>query len=193
MKTTAHQIKEQENYLIDPQRFVLWLFIVASLMFFAGFTSAYIVRRGDGNWESFDLPLFFAVNVGIALLSSFFMQLSYHAAKKDNLKTLKPFLLVTLLLAISFLVFQLLGWKQLTENNVFFAFSNPSNSFVYVISGTHLAHVFAGLIFILITAIQAYRFKVHKTSLLLINMCTTFWHFLAAMWIYLYVFMYIYR
>lgn len=184
---------EENNYLINPKKFVLWLFIVASIMLFAGFTSAYIVRRGDGNWEVFDLPLFFAINTGVAAISSVFMQLAYVMAKKDNIKMLKTFILLTLGSAILFLIFQLLGWNELTKNNVYFAFSNPSNSFVYVISGVHFSHVLFGLIFIIATSIQSFRFKVHKTNLLLINMCTTFWHFLTIMWIYLYLFMYIYR
>ncbi|MFN4083171.1 MAG: heme-copper oxidase subunit III [Bacteroidia bacterium] len=194
MNLTSQQLKQEEsNYIINPKKFVLWLFIVASLMLFAGFTSAYIVRRGDGNWEFFNLPNAFAINIIIALISSVFMQTAYYMAKKDNIKMLKNFLLLTLGSAIAFLIIQLIGWQELTSNNVYFAFSNPSNSFVYVISGVHFVHVIGGLVFILATTIQAFRFKVHKTNLLLINMCTTFWHFLAAMWIYLYVFMYIYR
>jgi cytochrome c oxidase subunit 3 len=181
------------NYLINPTKFVLWLFIVASIMLFAGFTSAYIVRRGDGNWEVFDLPGFFTVNVIVAILSSVMMQLSYFAAKKDNLKMLKILITATFVSSILFLLFQIEGWSQLRANNVYFAFSNPSNSFVYVISGVHFAHVIAGMFFILATLIASFRYKVHKTNMLLINLCTTFWHFLAAMWVYLYVFMYIYR
>ncbi len=188
---TANQ--SENNYLINPKKFVMWLFIVASMMLFAGFTSAYIVRRGDGNWEVFDLPDFFAVNIVVAILSSVFMQFAYFAAKKDNLKMLKLLISATFISSILFLVFQIEGWNQLRANNVFFAFSNPSNSFVYVISGVHFAHVIAGVFFILATVIATFRYKVHKTNMLLINLCTTFWHFLAAMWIYLYVFMYIYR
>lgn len=188
---TANQ--SENNYLINPTKFVMWLFIVASMMLFAGFTSAYIVRRGDGNWEVFDLPNFFAVNIVIAILSSVLMQFAYFAAKKDNIKTLKVLISATFITSILFLIFQVEGWNQLRANNVFFAFSNPSNSFVYVISGVHFAHVIAGVFFILATLVATFKYKVHKTNMLLINLCTTFWHFLAAMWIYLYVFMYIYR
>lgn len=188
MSTISSELQKEE-YTIQPQKFVLWLIIVASIMLFAGFTSAYIVRRGDGNWEVFNLPTFFAINIGIALLASVTMQLSYRAAKKDEVKSLNIWLAATLILGTLFLLGQYIGWKELTANNVFFAFSNPSNSFVYVISGVHFAHVIAGVIFILVTYIKALQLKIHKTNLLLINMCTTFWHFLAAMWVYLYLFM----
>ena len=76
--------KEEENYVINPKKFVLWLLIVASIMLFAGFTSAYIVRRGEGNWEVFELPSLFMVNSIIAVFSSLFMQLAYMSAKKEQ-------------------------------------------------------------------------------------------------------------
>ena len=72
---TSSIIKNEEaNYVINPKKFVLWLLIVASVMLFAGFTSAYIVRRGEGNWEIFNLPSLFAVNTLLIILSSLFIQ-----------------------------------------------------------------------------------------------------------------------
>jgi len=166
---------------------------VASVMLFAGFTSAYIVRRGEGNWEVFDLPSLFLVNTIIAVVSSLFMQLAYMAAKKNNNATLKIFLTTTTLLGLAFCLGQFYAYKELVANNVFFAFSNPSNSFVYVISGLHLAHVVGGLVFLMILLVQALMNKLGKNGLLYLNMCTTYWHFIGALWIYLYLFLYLYR
>jgi cytochrome c oxidase subunit 3 len=193
MQTTYNKQKEEENYIINPKKFVLWLLIVASVMLFAGFTSAYIVRRGEGNWEVFDLPSLFLVNTIIAVVSSLFMQLAYMAAKKNNNATLKIFLTTTTLLGLAFCLGQFYAYKELVANNVFFAFSNPSNSFVYVISGLHLAHVVGGLVFLMILLVQALMNKLGKNSLLYLNMCTTYWHFIGALWIYLYLFLYLYR
>jgi len=193
MQTTYNKQKEEENYIINPKKFVLWLLIVASVMLFAGFTSAYIVRRGEGNWEVFDLPSLFLVNTIIAVVSSLFMQLAYIAAKKNNNATLKIFLTTTTLLGLAFCLGQFYAYKELVANNVFFAFSNPSNSFVYVISGLHLAHVVGGLVFLMILLVQALMNKLGKNGLLYLNMCTTYWHFIGALWIYLYLFLYLYR
>lgn len=193
MQTTYNKQQEEENYIINPKKFVLWLLIVASVMLFAGFTSAYIVRRGEGNWEVFDLPSLFLVNTIIAVVSSLFMQLAYMAAKKNNSATLKIFLTTTTLLGLAFCLGQFYAYKELVANNVFFAFSNPSNSFVYVISGLHLAHVVGGLVFLMILLVQALMDKLGKNGLLYLNMCTTYWHFIGALWIYLYLFLYLYR
>ena len=189
---TVYQ-KEEENYIINPKKFVLWLLIVASVMLFAGFTSAYIVRRGEGNWEVFELPSLFLVNTIIAIVSSLFMQLAYMSAKKENRASTKIFLGITVSMGVAFCLGQFYAYQQLIANNVFFAFSNPSNSFVYVISGLHLAHVVGGLIFLLIMWVESFKTTLAKSFQLYLNMCLTYWHFIGILWIYLYLFLYLYR
>lgn len=193
MQSSIVQSSEEANYVINPKKFVLWLLIVASLMLFAGFTSAYIVRRGEGNWEIFNLPSMFAWNTLMIILSSVFIQLSYSAAKKNNFVILKSFLTLVFLLGVGFCFGQWYAWKQLIADNVFFAFSNPSNSFVYVISGVHLFHVICGALFIFIMVINSFLNKIHQNALLYLNMCVTYWHFIGILWIYLYLFLYLYR
>lgn len=193
MKDTSLNKIEDANYVINPKKFVLWLLIVASIMLFAGFTSAYIVRRGEGNWEIFNLPSLFAVNTIFIIISSITMQLSVWALKKNNLTKVKQFLGLTLALGLAFCIGQFLAWGQLTADNVFFAFSNPSNSFVYVISGVHLFHVIGGVLFVLIQFIQSLRGKLQSTLPLYTGMCATYWHFIGILWIYLYIFLFLYR
>lgn len=189
----SQTLHNEQDYVINPKKFVLWLLIVASVMLFAGFTSAYIVRRGEGNWEVFNLPSLFLVNTILIVFSSIFIQLSYSAAKKDELKKVTTFLSITLLLGIGFCFGQWYAWKQLIADNVFFAFSNPSNSFVYVISGVHLFHVIGGLIFLAIMLGQSFFQKINSKATLYLNMCITYWHFIGILWIYLYIFLYLYR
>jgi cytochrome c oxidase subunit 3 len=179
--------RKDPEYFINPTRFVLWLLITASVMLFAAFTSAYIVRRGEGNWLIFDLPKLFTYNTYIIVLSSVFMQLAYFAAKKDNLSALKIYLFITLALGTAFGIGQWYAWEELVANNIHLV-GNPSESFVYIISGVHLAHMIGGLVFVLVVIGKTFQFKVHKKNLLSINLCTTYWHFLGLVWVYLYFF-----
>lgn len=172
---------------LHPKKFVLWLLIVASIMLFAAFTSAYIVRRGEGNWLIFDLPQAFTINVFVAILGSVFMQLAYRSARRDELRKIKLFTALAFLSGIAFLTGQWMGWKQLVNQQVFLT-GNPSESFVYVISATHFFHVILGLGFIATILWKSFGFNVHKKNLLGISMCTTLWHFIGALWIYLYFF-----
>ena len=50
---------EKKNTKIHPHKFTLWVGIGSILMMFAGLTSAYIVKRNQANWQTFDLPAAF--------------------------------------------------------------------------------------------------------------------------------------
>lgn len=189
MMTQSFKTKQTNSpeYTINPTKFVLWLLIVASIMLFAAFTSAYIVRRGEGNWLIFELPSLFTYSTVIVALSSIAMQWAFFAAKKDNLTSIKTALGITFALGIAFAISQWFAWKQLVANNIHLV-GNPSESFVYIISGVHLLHMLGGLVFLLIVLVKTFQFKVHKKNLLTINLCTTYWHFLGLVWVYLYFF-----
>lgn len=177
---------------MHPKKFAMWLFIVTVSMLFAALTSAYIVRQAEGNWLLFELPSLFYVNTGIILVSSITMHWAYLAAKKDNLETVKLAIILTTLLGIGFLVGQFMAWGQLVENNVYFVnnqASAVSGSFVYVLSGLHGLHIAGGVIFLLIVVVSAFKFRVHSKNLTQIEMCTTYWHFLDGLWLYLLVFL----
>ncbi len=190
---TAEILNNQtSNYRVHPLKFTMWLFLVVVLMLFAAFTSAYIVRRAEGNWEEFALPDIFQLSVLIVLLSSIFMQLAYWAAKNNYLTQLKLHLWVTFLLGIGFLINQYSGLLALVDQGVYYV-GNPSGSFVYIIAFVHAAHILGGLAFLISNIISAHRFKINAGSLLKIHLCTTFWHFMGGLWLYLFIFLSVLR
>ncbi|KAB2918615.1 MAG: cytochrome oxidase subunit III [Bacteroidetes bacterium] len=201
-----------ENYAVHPKKFSLWVMIVAMIMLFAAFTSAYIVRRAEGNWDIFPLPMQFMYSVVIAILGSIAMQWSYYAAKRDELGQVKIGLVITLALGIVFCVSQYLGWAEMTQNGftltgdnapskeyinqygvTHVGSQNPASSFVYIISATHVLHVLGGIIFLLVMTVQSFKLNIHKKNLLSISMCKTYWHFVGLLWIYLYLFLFLNR
>ncbi|MEQ9164824.1 MAG: cytochrome c oxidase subunit 3, partial [Fulvivirga sp.] len=66
---------------------------------------------------------------------------------------------------------------------------NPSGSFLYILSGLHGLHLVSGIIFLIIVLISTFKYRVHSKNLAQIQMCTTYWHFLGGLWIYLFVFL----
>lgn len=176
---------------MNPKKFALWLFIVTIIMLFGAFTSAYIVRAAEGNWLEFDLPNIFWASTAIMFISSGTMHWAYICAKKDDLATLKIAISLTFILGLAFLVMQVMGWGALIDIGVFFGGnqSNPAGSFVYVLSFLHMIHLFGGLIVLIFALVATFNYKVHSKSLLQIEMSATYWHFLDALWIYLFFFL----
>jgi cytochrome c oxidase subunit III len=177
---------------MHPKKFALWLFMVSVIMIFGAFTSAYIVRQAEGNWMDFPMPSMFWFTTAIILVSSGTMHWAYLAAKRDNIEMTKIAISITAILGVAFLVGQYMGWNELVSDGVHFVGrdgSAVSGSFLYVISGVHGVHVISGVIFLLFMLVAVFRLKVHSRSLLQIEMCTTYWHFLDGLWLYLFVFL----
>ncbi|WP_303310573.1 cytochrome c oxidase subunit 3 [Hymenobacter sp. BT730] len=174
-----------------PLRLLLWLMMISSAMIFAAYTSAYIVRREEGNWLEFALPASLLTNSIVILLSSATVQWAYFAARKDNLKNVKLGLLLTIALGLVFLVGQYNVWGELVRNKIHFGGvdANPSGSFLYVLMGVHAFHLLAGLIFLLKVLRKAFNYQVHSRQMLSIGNVTIFWHFLGGLWLYLYLFL----
>ncbi|MEC7752391.1 MAG: cytochrome c oxidase subunit 3 [Bacteroidota bacterium] len=173
---------------MHPKKFALWLFIVTVVMIFAAFTSAHIVRQADGDWLIYDLPTMLWYTSAIILLSSVFMQWAYMAAKKDKLEQVKLALAITTVLGILFLVGQVKAWGQLVDNNIYFN-GNPAGSFLYVFTFVHALHLVSGVIYLIYMLISSYKYKVHAKNMLNMEMCSTWWHFLGGLWIYLFIFL----
>ncbi len=188
----THQIpiqKEPEATLsVDPKKFILWLFIVSIVMLFASQTSAYLVRRAEGNWLEFQMPVVFWYSTVVLFFSSISMQWAYISAKKDNFTQLKTAISITFALGLLFLGMQFQGWREMVDMKVYFV-GNPSGSFLYVFTGLHGFHLISGLIVLLTALVAAFRFKVHAKNLRRIEICATYWHFLDFLWIYLFFFL----
>jgi cytochrome c oxidase subunit III len=177
---------------MNPRKFALWLFMVSVIMIFGALTSAYIVRQAEGNWLAFDMPVMFWITTGIILTSSFTMHWAYLAARKDNLETAKVAMSITMVLGVAFLVGQFLGWQELVANGVYLVgrdATGVSGSFLYVISGLHGAHVISGVIVLIFVTVAIFKLKVNSKKLSQIEMCTTYWHFLDGLWLYLFLFL----
>lgn len=190
----ATQHNSNENRIMDPIKFNLWLAIIGSTMLFAGLTSAYIVKRAEGGWHDFPIPQQFIYSSVLAILSSLTMQWAWFAAKKDELAQMKIALWSTLVLGLGFIVNQLLGWQVLVNNGLFVFFTDDvAVSFFYVITAMHFIHLLGGIIALIRVLLKSYKFEIHKTSMRAISMCTTYWHFMGILWIYLYLFLFLNR
>lgn len=179
--------EEKKKKVMKP---LLWFGMVSIVMLFAGLTSAVIVRKGDGEWMHFEMPSMFLVSCIIILLSSLFFVLANIFGKKNNNSMLKSMLFLALISGVTFIYTQFAGYSQLVNQGVFLtgATHNASGSFLYIISGLHLLHLIGGIIALLIVTFNAFKGRYNSENLLGLQVCSSYWHFMGGMWIYLYVF-----
>jgi cytochrome c oxidase subunit III len=191
MDLTVNHIKETQQQ-DNAHKIVLWVGIASIIMLFGGLTSAYIVRQAEGNWVLFELPFFFYISTGLIILSSVSMIYAVSALKQDKSSQSFFALLITFLLGVGFMAFQFLSWKELVVQEIFFI-GNPSGSFLYVISGLHLAHVIGGYIFLLAAMYKVAKGRYTANNYSGLTLCSTYWHFLGALWVYLFIFLLVIR
>lgn len=66
---------------------------------------------------------------------------------------------------------------------------NISASFLYLLSGLHIAHLAGGFIWLIVLLFQSFSGRISKENVLPLELGSIYWHFLDILWIYLYVFL----
>lgn len=66
---------------------------------------------------------------------------------------------------------------------------NTASSMIFLLTGLHLIHLLAGLIYLIMVTFMAYADKFSAENHLKIKLISIYWHFLGILWIYLYVFL----
>jgi len=188
--------------------------ITPIVMLFVSFTSAYIVRKGlptldesTGNyvrdWLSVNLPwTLLVVNTVILIVSSVTMELARRQiTRQAALAPVRsipgvsvgeersfPWLNLTTVLGLSFLVGQWLAWKEL-ENSGFYLATSTSSSFVYLLTGMHALHLIGGIIALMYAAVISWLHRPVEARRIVVDVSAWYWHFMAILWIYIFALM----
>lgn len=185
------QLPIQDMQSLKARKFLMWLFVISSFMMFAALTSGFIVYT-EGNAErgiKVLLPKAFIYSTIIIILSSITMHMAYLSGKKLDFSKQKLYTVLTILLGIAFFFSQYSAWAVLTESGAYFVNYNASQSFIYVFTGAHLLHIFAGIIMLIYSLIGKMRNIPQTRNLFRLEVTSIFWHFIDILWIYLYVFL----
>jgi cytochrome c oxidase subunit 3 len=193
MSETFQEITEKKSKTL---KMMLWFAMISMAMVFAGLTSAYVVSKSRPDWlKDFELPMAFTWSTIIVLISSLTFHLAQKSASKNNLKATSQWLFATLGLGILFIFSQFKGFEQVIESGYFFtgSESNITTSFLYIVVIVHLAHLFGGILALLVIIFNQFRGKYSSKDYLGIELGAMFWHFLDFLWIYLFLFFYLYK
>lgn len=113
---------------IKMKKNLLWIFIFAVCMIFAGLTSAYIVSQGGFFWVKISLPKAFIISTILILLSSFALIFGKKAVIDGKNNLAKISIGLAFIFGLGFGIYQVIGWGQLTKSG---------NPFVGDIINTH--------------------------------------------------------
>ena len=193
MTTTTHSA-EATSTGIPSGKLGMWLFLASEVMFFTGLIGAYIVlRAGLAHWphpgEELSIPLA-ALNTFILLSSSMTMAMSVAGVHHAELKKLRLFLILTILLGSAFL-----GVKGY-EYSLKFAHGHfPGTALFwdcyFTLTGLHGFHVLAGIIANLWILSLTFRSDFLQSKGHLVELSGLYWHFVDLVWIFLFPLLYL--
>lgn len=176
--------REQNAPSLPPAKIGLGVFLAVVGSLFALFISAYSMRMNLVDWRTLPVPALLWFNTGVLVVSSVALQWAHMAARRDDIDGIGVGLCAGGASAITFLVGQLLAWRQLSSAGYFLA-SNPANSFFYLITAMHGLHLVGGLVALGRTAAKVLRGAEPSQIRLSVELCTIYWHFLLVVWLVL--------
>ena len=176
---------------------MLWLCIAGSVFMFTVLLVAYIVRKVGTDWHDVALPTVFIASTGVILASSLTLHMANVAFRHERFTQYRLYLGTTLFLGTLFVLLQVLGWRELVLKGIYIQ-TNPSSSFLFLLSGLHLLHILFGLILLAIAFAEAIRripyveafvYSVNPPNVLKIKLFTLYWHFVDILWLYIFLFL----
>ena len=178
-------------------RIGMWVGLASVTMMFTSLSSAYIVRANSSNdWIALPMPRVLIASTALILASSATLELARRKLKASLTKAYTQWVLVTVALGLAFLASQLSAWRQLSAAGLYVQ-SNPHSSFFYLLTGAHAVHLAGGLLGLVFLWLRS-RWITTDDAVLKKRQASTdavsiYWHFMDALWIYLFLLLFLWR
>ena len=168
------------------------LFVASEAMFFAAFFGAYFtIRASSDRWPpagiehlKIEIP---AMLTAILISSSVVLQLAIVSIRRGKARRATALLGATILLGVVFLGLQLYDYSQLG----FGVKDGTFGTLFYVMTGLHMAHVFGGVVFLVLVFGQSAAGMLTRTRHDPLEAGSIYWHFVDVVWILLFTVFYL--
>ena len=182
---------------VPPFVMMLYLGMLGIGVLFIILVFAYVQTRALDTivWQ-LKFPKYFSISTVILLFSSYTISKVSRYYKKDNLPKLKSYLFYSILLGLGFVLSQVGGWFEIAKTGVTFT-GLAAGTYIYLISALHAVHLLGGFIFLSFLYFKTQHAAADSIRTLLyirnpfvkqqLKMLTNYWHFMDALWLFLYL------
>jgi cytochrome c oxidase subunit I+III len=175
----------------DKIKLGVWILVFSEMLLFATLIGTYAYYRYiSPTWPApgtiHDIRIG-TVNTLILLTSSFTLIMALVFARVNNLRGLKIGLILTFGLGLLFLIIKGFEWSELMLHNFTFSSGLPASTY-YITTGTHAAHVIAGLGGLLYLIAKTFNGNVKVNT---VESFGIYWHFVDIVWIFLFPLFYL--
>ncbi|ASK63836.1 cytochrome aa3 quinol oxidase subunit III [Virgibacillus phasianinus] len=171
-----------------------WIFLAAELALFATLFATYAVlfgRTADGPTpgELFEAKSALIMTF-LLLTSSFTCGIAIHEMRRGSKKGLITWLIITLILGLAFLGFEVDEFITYVHEGATIQTSAFWSGF-FILTGTHGLHVTLGVGWATMILIQLFRRGITKVTSRKIFVVGLYWHFLDVVWIFIFTSVYL--
>jgi cytochrome c oxidase subunit 3 len=185
----------------------MWVFLVTEVMFFGGLLMAYLLYRvwypvawAEGSLE-LDI-LLGGFNTVVLIGSSLTMALAVRSAQTGAPKATVRWLILTMMLGLTFLVVKFFEYKHKYDLNHIpgpnFEFEGPHApqvqifiSLYFGLTGLHALHMIIGCAILGVITWMAHRRKFSPEWYTPVELSGLYWHFVDIVWIFLFPLLYL--
>ena len=185
-------------FSIPSKKFGMWLFVMSDSLTFATMLIVYtFCRMGNPNWPTpfaFSPSIVFSTFMTLVLLSSSLtMVYAVQSAQANNRGAAVKWLLATMLCGAAFVGLHLTEWSHLIRQERVTPWSNPWNvplfgATFFGITGLHMLHVTAGVIYLGIVAAGFSRGRFTSDD---VEVSGLYWHFVDLVWMFVFPLIYL--
>src|SRR5437868_12182800 len=199
--STAHAPVIEEAEGPSNESLGIILFIVSEAVMFGAFFAQYFYNRIlSDHWpnpaglprdfdrvDAFPLPLILTV---VLVASGFTAHNAQTAIRKDDRDAFTGWLIVTILLGVSFLGGQAYEYTNMIVNDGFNITSGIYGSVFYTLTGLHGLHVTIGVLVLIGVLIRGFMGHFSSGSHFGVEGTVLYWHFVDVVWLALYAALY---
>ena len=172
-----------------------WIFLATDLILFGCLFATYFVLRTHVDGGVTDKELFhnitgFTAETVILLTSSFTSSLAIFAMRNNNKKRLIGWLIVTVVLGLSFVGLELREFIEYYHEGYTMSRSAFLSGF-FTLVGTHGCHVSLGIIWMISIITQIARYGIDAINARKTFIISLYWHFLDIVWVFIFSVVYL--
>lgn len=190
------QVSDHDHGHVDQEGIKMlgfWIFLVTDCLLFATFFAGYAVlhthTNGGFTAKEFNIPNF-VIETFILLISSFTSGVAVLSMHKGNKKALMSWLIVTAALGALFVGLEIKEFVDMAAEGATISKSAFLTSFFSLV-GTHGIHVTFGIFWMIGILVQLAKKGITPVTTRKISMVSLYWHFLDAVWIFIFSVVYL--
>jgi cytochrome c oxidase subunit III len=168
-----------------------FLLLSISMLFVTIGVAYYERAKAPAHWQHIQVPPLLWLSTALILASTWTLELARGAFERKNSFRYARWLELTVAIGVAFLASQVFALRQLAAQGIYLP-RNPHSSLFYVLTGVHGVHLLGGVVALMYLLIKAtvrpeivlFDFRRQRGRA---AVTALYWHFLAGIWLCLFI------